>query len=119
MSRTTFFAGLLVVGTVAAGCLDDSITGTRPVTLSIVVASETAAVGEQVTVAYSASGTGLISVIVDWGDGVIDTVSFGGLPVEAAGNVEHTYSDAGTYDITGTVSARNGTASSETTVHIS
>ena len=119
MRRTILFAGLLVVSTVAAGCLDDSITGTRPVTISIAVGSETAAVGELVTVTYSATGTDLFAVTVDWGDGVTNTVSFGGLPVEAAGNVEHRYSDAGSYDITGTANARNGTASSEITVQIS
>ena len=119
MRRTTFFAGLLVVSTVAAGCLDDSITGIRPVTISIAAESETAAVGELVTVNYSVTGTGLISVNVDWGDGVIDTVLFGGAPVEAQGGVEHTYSDAGSYDITGTVNAQNGTASSGIAIQIS
>ncbi len=112
-------AGLLVVGAFGAGCLDDSITGTRPVTLSIATESETAAVGDPVTVSFSATGTGLISVTMDWGDGVIDTVSLGGQPVEAAGRVEHTYSEAGSYTITGTASASNGTASSQTTVQIS
>ena len=112
-------AGLLVVGAFGAGCLDDSITGTRPVTLSIAAESETAAVGDPVTVSFSATGTGLISVTMDWGDGVIDTVSLGGQPVEAAGRVEHTYSDAGSYDITGTASAQNGAASSGITVQIS
>ena len=119
MRRTILFAGLLVVGAVAEGCLDDSITGQRPVTISIAAAPEAAAVGDPVTVTYSATGTGLISVTVDWGDGMIDTVSLGGQPVEAAGGVEHTYSEAGSYTITGTANASNGTASSQTTVQIS
>ncbi len=120
MRRKIILAGLLVVGVFGAGCLDDSITGTRPVTLSIAAESETAAVGDPVTVSFSATGTGLISVTMDWGDGgVIDTVSLGGQPVEAAGRVEHTYSEAGSYTITGTASASNGTASSQTTVQIS
>ena len=119
MRRTAFLAGLLVACAVAAGCLDDSITGTRPITLSISAASQTAAVGEVVTVTYSATGTGLIEVIVEWGDGAVSTVTLGGLIVEADGSVEHTYSAAGSYDITGTASAANGTASSEVTVQIS
>ena len=119
MRRTTFLAGLLAVGTVAAGCLDDSITGTRPVTISIAAPSETAAVGQPITVTYSATGTGLIEVIVAWGDGAMSMVALGGLPVEAAGSVEHTYSDPGSYAIKGTASAQNGTASSEITVEIS
>ena len=119
MRRIAFFAALLAVGTVSTACLDDSITGTRPVTLVITAAPPTAAVGEPVTVTYSATGTGLISVVVDWGDGATDTVSLGGLPVEAAGNLEHTYSDAGSYEITGRTSAQNGTASAETEVQVS
>ena len=119
MRRTTFFASLLALATFAAGCLDDSITGTRPVTLSITAESETAAVGELVTVTYSATGTGLASVTMDWGDGTIDTISLGALYVEADGTAEHTYSDAGSYDITGTANAQNGTASSKITIEIS
>ena len=118
MRRTTFFVGLLLVGTVAVGCLDDSITGTRPVTILITAQPATAAVDQPVTVSYTATGTGLQSVIVEWGDAVIDTVTFSGLAVEAAGGVEHAYSDVGSYDITGTVSAGNGTASTGITVQI-
>ena len=119
MRRTTFFAGLFALGTVAAGCLDDSITGTRPITLSITAESETAVVGELVTVTYRATGTGLSSVTMDWGDGATDEITLGGLFVEADGTAKHAYSAAGSYDITGTANARNGTASSEVTVQIS
>jgi hypothetical protein len=118
MRRTTLFAGLLVVGGVGAGCLDDSITGTRPVTIVIAPITPTAAVGELVTLSYSVTGTGLLSVDVDWGDGVTETVSLPGLAVEAAGRVAHAYSEADSYDITGTVQAQNGSASGEATVQI-
>ena len=60
------------------------------------------------------------TAVVDWGDGEPNTtVPLGGLIVEADGNVEHTYSAAGSYDITATANAANGTASSAVTVQIS
>ena len=118
MRRRTLLAVFLVVGTVSAGCLDDSITGTRPVTIVIAPITPTAAVGELVTLSYSVTGTGLLAVDLDWGDGVTETVPLPGLAVEAAGQVEHTYSQADSYDITGTVTAQNGSASGEATVQI-
>ncbi len=119
MRATTFFAALLFVGTVASGCLDDSITGTRAVTLTIIVDVPSAAVGESVTVTYDATGTGIADVVVDWGDGESTTVEFINPPVEASGFVEHAYSEAGAYTITGTVTASNGVKTSEATVQIS
>jgi PKD repeat protein len=119
MRAIKFFAALLLVGTVASGCLDDSITGTRAVTLTILVDVQSAAVGESVTVSYDATGTSIASVIVDWGDGEQTPVEFDIRPVEATGAVEHAYSDAGSYTITGTVNASNGVVTSEATVGIS
>ena len=119
MRAIKLFAALLWVGTVASGCLDDSITGTRAVTLTIDVDVQSAAVGEPVTVSYDATGTGIASVVVDWGDGESTPAEFQGRPVEATGVVEHAYSDAGSYAITGTVTASNGVVTSEATVGIS
>ena len=119
MRAIKLLATLLLVGTVASGCLDDSITGTRAVTLTIVVDMQSAAVGESVTVSYNATGTGIASVVVDWGDGESTPVEFQSRPVEATGVVEHAYSDAGSYTITGTVNASNGVVTSEATVGIS
>lgn len=119
MRAITFVTALLLVGTVASGCLDDSITGTRPVSLIILVDVQSAAVGESVTVAYDAAGTGIASVVVDWGDGESTPIEFQNRPVEATGAVEHAYLEAGSYTITGTVNASNGVVTSEATVEIS
>ena len=119
MRAIKLLATLLLVGTVASGCLDDSITGTRAVTLTIVVDMQSAAVGESVTVSYNATGTGIASVVIDWGDGESTPIEFVNRPVEATGVVEHAYSAAGSYTITGTVNASNGVVTSEATVGIS
>lgn len=117
--RTKLYFGLvLAAGLAASGCLDDSITGTRPLTMAITVEPESAAVAEIVTARYSATGTGLLGVIVDWGDGVVDSVSLSGVAVSASGPVEHEYTTEGTYEIVGTAEAQNGVLSSQATVTI-
>jgi hypothetical protein len=100
---------------VASACLDDSITGTRPLSLSVTVAPS-ANVNELVTAQYSATGTGLFNLIVDWGDGVVDSLPLSGIVVEISGPVEHTYAVTGSFDITGTVEARNGTISDQAAI---
>jgi hypothetical protein len=116
--RIKLCAGLAVCGWMAViGCLDDSITGTRTLSIEITVDPTTAAVDEVVTAQYSVGGIGIFGVIVDWGDGVLDTISFAGV-VEAEGPVDHQYSAAGAYDIIGTVGAQNGVLSAQTSVVI-
>jgi len=119
MRAIAFFAALLLVGTVVSSCLDDSITGTRAVTLTITVNVPTAAVGDSVTVTYDGTGTSIAAVVVDWGDGESTTVEFIGRPVEASGFVQHVYSETGAYNITGTLTASNGLGTSEAKVQIS
>lgn len=117
--RTKLFFGLALAGWAAAtACLDDSITGTRPLSIDITVTPATATVDEVVTVRYVVTGTGLAGVIVDWGDGVVDSVPFIGSAVEAEGPVEHQYTAAGTYGILGTVEGLNGALTDEASVTI-
>lgn len=118
MRRTRIFALLLVAGTGAVACLDDSITGTRPLSLTISANPQVALVDEVVTVSYEVAGTGLLGVILDWGDGVVDSLTFNGLAVEATGFFEHAYPVAGSFDIVGTAEAQNGTVSASTAVQI-
>lgn len=115
--RIKLFIGFALVGWVAvSACLDDSITGTRQLTIDITVDPTTAAVDEVVTVRYVVSGTGLAGVIMDWGDGTVDSVPFVGSAVEAEGPVDHQYSTPGTYDIEGTVEGVDGALSDEASV---
>lgn len=110
--RITSFAIFVAAGTLAASaCLDNSITGTRPVTISLDVSPETVMVGEEVTAFYQVTGTGILGVIVNWGDGLFDSVSYSGAAVEAAEPVIHTYADTGSFDIVGTIEAQNGVLS--------
>lgn len=101
-----------------AGCLDDSITGTRPLSMQVEVTPATAAVAEDVLATYATTGTGIFRVIVAWGDGLADTVEYSGTAVEASQSVVHQYAAPGTFLVIGAVTARNGVLSDSVSVVI-
>lgn len=113
--RATVVVAAVAVG---AGCLDDSITGTRPLTLDLSVQPSTAAVADTVTATWTATGTGLQGVIVDWGDGRLDSLSLGGLAVEAGQDVDHVYTIGGTYTVTARAEDQTGARTASATVEI-
>lgn len=117
MSR--IFATLVVMAVLGAttACLDDSITGTRPLSFSVTADLTTPAVGQEVTFSFAAAGTGLRSVAIDFGDGVIDTTSYFG-PLEATGQVLHAYGSAGVFVVRGEAVANAGVASDEITITV-
>lgn len=116
MNRLRRFAVPLVAAAVATGCLDNSITGERPISISLDVTPESPAVDELVTATFSATGTGLRGVIVDWGDGVLDSLPYSGVVVEVQAFSEHMYTLAGDYPVTATV--EDQTSSESTTVTV-
>ena len=107
--------GLAVVGVTA--CLDDSVTGVRPLTMELTVEPTTASAGETIDVTYSATGTGLAIVLVEYGDGVADTALFSG-PIEVGGDLTHSYASAGSFVIVGSAVGVDGTARDSVTVTI-
>lgn len=118
MDRLWRALGIALVVAVAGACLDDSITGTRELTLSVTVDENTALVDSVVTARYSATGTGLLGVVFEWGDGMADTLALSGTVVVISGPVEHTYTTAGTFSIIGTIEAQNGIISDTATIQI-
>ncbi len=110
----------MVVGAVGvwAGCLDETITGTRPLTIELSVVPSTAAVADTVTATWEATGTGLLGVVVDWGDGVLDSLNLGGLAVEAGQDVDHVYAIDGTYTVTARAEDQTGARTASATVQI-
>jgi PKD repeat protein len=104
----TAFAVILLAGT-AAACLDESITGTRPLSFSFDPITGSPAVGDSVGFSYDATGTGIFGVILDFGDGAVDTVeNQSSSVVSMQGTINHAYTDAGTYEVTGRVEAPGG-----------
>jgi len=119
MKRPVTFFALLLVAVSAAACLDDDITGTRPLSFTISVDPAFANVGDSVSVRFEAMGTQLLGVLVNYGDGVVDT-----LPTDLAGTVEfiqtlsHAYSEPGTFQIVGQVESGFGIMGDTTFVEI-
>jgi hypothetical protein len=56
--------------------------------------------------------------MVDWGDGVIDSIPYAGGLVRVAGPIDHQYAIVGTYEIVGTVEAANGVLSDQASIEI-
>ena len=69
MHRALITAAAVGLVGVTTGCLDDSVTGTRPLSLTLSADVTTATVGQTVTVSFEATGTGLAEVSIDFRDG--------------------------------------------------
>ena len=117
--RATMWA-IAVAVSLAAGCLDDSITGLRTLTLTLTVEPATAAVGDSITFRYAATGTDLFAITLDYGDGQTGSVPLlgGAGVVESTGFLKHAYAEAATYVVTGTAIDNTGVLSREVTVQI-
>lgn len=116
MSRLRLAAAIVTMAAVATGCLDDSITGERPISIELDITPASPMVDENVRAVFNATGTGLRGVLVDWGDGVVDSVAMSGLVVEATSFVDHTYTVAGEYPVTARVEDQTSSQSTTTTV---
>ena len=112
-------AGLLAASaTVLVACLDDSITGTRPLTFELSASTATAVVGQEITFDYEASGTALHWVVLDYGDGLADTIFGGNNVVETAGTLTHTYTLAGDFTVSGKAENYTGIRSEEIDIEV-
>jgi len=119
-SRWTSIWVLAAVVLVTVGCLDNTITGVRPLTLTLTVEPATAAVGDSITFRYAATGTDLFAIALDYGDGQTGSVPLlgGAGVVESTGFLKHAYAEAATYVATGTAIDNTGVLSREVTVQI-
>lgn len=110
-------AGAIALALAVAGCLDDSITGGRPLEMTLTADPLAVAVGASVNFSFEASGTDIGAVIIDYGDLTADTFAYPN-PVLVADVVTHEYDAAGTYVAEGTVLARTGSRSDEVTITV-
>lgn len=118
MNRRLIVLAILGIVGVAAGCLDDSITGTRALTLTFTPDQTTVNVLDVVRFDYFATGTNVVGVLADYGDGVADTAEAGGGTVETGGFFEHSFLAAGSYVVTGEVQAGNGILQETVTITV-
>lgn len=87
-------AGVLLLG---LGCSDSSIGGGNPLSITLTVDPVVGvAAVDTFTFQYDAEGTDLLGVVLDFGDGQVDSLSALGA-VTAGATRLHVYEDPGTY----------------------
>lgn len=85
---------LTAVGTLA--CVEGIVSGGRPLSIELTATPTRAAVGDSVEFAAEASGTNLIILRLDFGDGVRDSLAAEGA-VGATLKRKHAYDEEGAY----------------------
>lgn len=118
MKRLSTILAASVLTGLAAACLDDDITGTRPLAFSLTSSGTTAVVDQEVTFSYDAQGTGLRIVRINYGDGVSDSTTFRSSTVSGAGDLTHSFTMAGTFVVRGEAQAQAGVAKDSVVVTI-
>jgi hypothetical protein len=114
--RVRLRAGAFILGAALAACSEVTFSGGEPVSLEIAVDKATAAIGEDVAVSVDARGTSLNGVVVEYGDGVADSLSAFGA-VSAQTTFVHRYQEVGTYVVRGRAEdGPTGTARDSATV---
>lgn len=101
LSARAFAVALCVAGVGLVGCSDSSFEVGSELSIELSVPA-TAPLSDSVDIEYEARGRSLLGMIVEYGDGTADSVSFVGSQ-SAGGRVRHKYDAAGDYRISGTV----------------
>ena len=73
-----------------------------PTAITLTVDRNSAAVGDTLLFSYDATGEFMVGVIVDYGDGVLDSISAPGAQ-RANGSLRHSYVDPGSYTVIATL----------------
>lgn len=114
----TAFAALLVA-VASAACLDNDITGTRPLSFALTSDMATATVGDSITFTFTATGTSIFGVLLSYGDGVVDTlVTQSSSTVEWTQDVKHAYEVPGDFDVAGRLETAVGSRSDTVAVEV-
>lgn len=120
MKRSSRFA-LCVLATVPLwlACSDVLFEGGGPLSITLSADKTTLVAGDTVSFSYDAVGTILQGVIMQYGDGVSDSVSTSGAQT-VQGHFVHVYPTAGTFTATATVyDGQQGTESAQATLQVS
>jgi len=108
----------LVPTAVLGACSDTTFETGGPVSIELTADRTTARTGEDVRFTFEAEGSALSGVIIDYGDGVADTMSTHGAR-EARGQFVHAYVVVGTFTAVGTaIDAREGPAADGVVIQV-
>jgi hypothetical protein len=111
-------AAYLVLALAAAGCSSIETTDPGPTTIELTADRTSAATGEEIEFTFSGTGSSIIAVMLDYGDGAQERVDASGA-TSAAGRRTHAFSEAGAFVVTATIEdAITGSVSDEVTVQI-
>lgn len=117
LTRRALWTAAVALAVGAAACLDDDITGTRPLAIELTATPTTVTAGESVQFNYDASGNAITLIVMDYGDGTADSITYNG-PVIAANQLTHTYTTPATYAVTASVTALQGTTDDNVTITV-
>jgi PKD repeat protein len=117
MPRLLAFLLIFPAMLVTASCFDQSITGFRPLSFEVSVTPETTTINASVDVNFSATGTQIRVIIIDFGDGVSDTLAYLN-PVEVSDRTSHAYSATGVYTVSGRLVSGSGNRTAEAQVTV-
>jgi len=101
MTRTGVAAVVLAV-LAAWGCSNIKITGARPLSFTLDADRTSAPTGVEIEFHFEATGTYINGVILDYGDGISDSIPMSGAQ-SASGRRKHAYVVAGDYTVIGTL----------------
>lgn len=102
----------------AAACSDITFEGGGPVTIQLSADRTDLPAGGSVTFTYDVRGTYLSGVVIDYGDGVADSVFTQGAQ-SAAGVVSHAFELPGSYTVIGKAEdSATGTATAEVVIQV-
>jgi hypothetical protein len=117
MKTRTIAVATVAFLAVTTGCLDDSITGTRPLSMTLSADVTAPAVGQNVIFTYTATGTALSQVELDYRDGETETRTYLA-PLMVTDLMSHAFTVAGTYVVVGRASAAGGTVGDSLTITV-
>jgi PKD repeat protein len=94
----------LITGVVLCGIVgcEESVTGPRPLQVTLTSAVTSGRVGDSITFTADAQGADIIQMAADYGDGETESHDIGGANT-ATVRFKHAYSASGTYTIVVTV----------------
>ena len=100
MRRPILFASLVLLAFVTLAACGDFSTTIRDTAITLTPDKTSAPRGQSFRIRYEAQGRSLNRMVIDYGDGAVDSLSLQGA-VTATGFKDHTYPNAGTFIVTG------------------
>ncbi len=119
MKRPVTAFAVILAAVTAAACLDNSITGTRPLSFTLTSNVATTTVGDSITFTFVATGTSIFGVVMNYGDGTIDTLATESpSTVEWTQQVRRAFEDTGEFNVVGRLQTGIGSRSDTVAVTI-